>query len=63
VHYFTFDDARTVAEYTHGIALPMAPFLGVVAAEPAGQEQVSAVIPKSVFPDDLRARIAAWLRP
>jgi acetamidase/formamidase len=31
VHYFTFDDARTTAEFTHGIRLAMAPFLGVVA--------------------------------
>jgi acetamidase/formamidase len=44
VHYFTFDDARTTAEYTHGIRLPMAPFLGVIAAEPAGDEQVSAIV-------------------
>jgi acetamidase/formamidase len=44
VHYFRFDDARTVAEYTHGIGLPMAPFLGVVAAEPAGDETVSAIV-------------------
>ena len=44
VHYFTFDDARTAAEYTHGIRLPMAPFLGVVAVEPAGDEQVSAIV-------------------
>jgi acetamidase/formamidase len=44
VHYFTFDDARTTAAYTHGITLPMAPFLGVVAAEPAGQEQVSTIV-------------------
>ena len=44
VHYFTFDDARTTAVYTHGITLKMAPFLGVVAAEPAGQEQVSAIV-------------------
>jgi acetamidase/formamidase len=44
VHYFTFDDARTVAEYTHGIALPMAPFLGVVAVEPAGDDEVSAIV-------------------
>jgi len=29
VHYFTFDDARTTAEYVDGIQLPMAPFLGV----------------------------------
>jgi acetamidase/formamidase len=44
VHYFTFDDARTTAEFTHGIKLPMAPFLGVVAAEPAGDDQVSAIL-------------------
>jgi acetamidase/formamidase len=44
VHYFTFDDARTTAEYTHGIRLPMAPFLGVIAVEPAGDEQVSAIV-------------------
>ena len=44
VHYFTFDDARTTAEYTHGIKLPMAPFLGVVAVEPAGDEPVSAIL-------------------
>jgi acetamidase/formamidase len=44
VHYFRFDDARTTAEFTHGIALPMAPFLGVVAAEPAGDDQVSAIL-------------------
>ena len=44
VYYFTFDDARTIAKYEHGITLPMAPFLGVVAAEPAGQEQVSAIV-------------------
>jgi acetamidase/formamidase len=44
VHYFTFDDARTTAEFTHGIRLPMAPFLGVVAVEPAGDAQVSAIL-------------------
>ena len=44
VHYFTFDEARTTAEYVDGITLPMAPFLGVVAAEPAGDEQVSAIV-------------------
>ncbi len=44
VHYFTFDDARTTAEFTHGIKLPMAPFLGVVAAEPADDERVSAIL-------------------
>jgi acetamidase/formamidase len=44
VHYFRFDDARTTAEFTHGIRLPMAPFLGVVAAEPAGDDTVSAIL-------------------
>ena len=44
LHYFTFDEARTVAVYEHGIKLPMAPFLGVVAAEPAGDEPVSAIV-------------------
>jgi acetamidase/formamidase len=44
VHYFTFDDARTKVEFTHGITLPMAPFLGVVAVEPAGDDPVSAIL-------------------
>jgi acetamidase/formamidase len=44
VHYFTFDDARTTAEFTRGIRLPMAPFLGVVAVEPAGSDPVSAIL-------------------
>ena len=44
VHYFRFDQDRRVAKYTHGISLPMAPFLGVVAVEPAGGEQVSAIL-------------------
>lgn len=44
LHYFTFDDARTTADFAHGITLPMAPFLGVVAAEPAGDAPVSAIV-------------------
>jgi len=44
VHYFRFDEARTTAEFTHGIRFPIAPFLGVVAAEPAGDETVSAIL-------------------
>jgi len=44
VYYFRFDDARTIAEYTHGIRLPMAPFLGVIAAEPDGEDTVSAIL-------------------
>lgn len=44
VHYFTFDEARTTTEFTHGIELAMAPFLGVVATEPAGDQRVSAIV-------------------
>jgi acetamidase/formamidase len=44
VHYFTFDEARTTAVFTHGITLPMAPFLGVVGTEPAGDDNVSAIL-------------------
>src|SRR6202167_6843251 len=44
VHYLTFDDAQTAAEITHGITLPMAPFLGVVGGEPAGDDPVSAIL-------------------
>jgi acetamidase/formamidase len=44
VHYFRFDDARTVTEFTHGITFALAPFLGVVAAEPAGDDTVSAIV-------------------
>jgi acetamidase/formamidase len=44
VHYFTFDDARTTTEFTHGIKLPMAPFLGVFGVEPAGNDPVSAIV-------------------
>jgi acetamidase/formamidase len=44
VHYFTFDDARTTAAYSRGITLKMAPFLGVVAAEPASEQPVSAIV-------------------
>jgi acetamidase/formamidase len=44
VHYFTFDDARTTADFTHGIKLAMAPFLGVIAVEPAGDDPVSAIL-------------------
>jgi len=44
VHYFRFDADRTTAAYTHGIDLPMAPFLGVMAVEPAGDAQTSAIL-------------------
>jgi acetamidase/formamidase len=44
VHYFRFDDERTSTEFVDGIKLPMAPFLGVMAAEPAGDDPVSAIL-------------------
>jgi acetamidase/formamidase len=44
VHYFRFDDARRTTAYVHGITLTLAPFLGVMGVEPAGVDQVSAIV-------------------
>jgi acetamidase/formamidase len=44
VHYFQFDDARTRTEFVDGITFPLAPFLGVVGVEPAGEEPISAIL-------------------
>jgi acetamidase/formamidase len=44
VHYFRFDEARETVEFTHGIRLPMAPFLGVLGVEPVGSQPVSAIL-------------------
>ena len=44
VHYFRFDDQHTTTAYVQGITMPLAPFLGVMAVEPAGEEQVSAIL-------------------
>jgi acetamidase/formamidase len=44
VHYFRFDEARTKTEYVKGITLALAPFLGVMAVEPAGDAPVSAIL-------------------
>jgi acetamidase/formamidase len=44
VHYFRFDDARRATEYVQGIELELAPFLGVMAVEPAGDASVSAIL-------------------
>lgn len=44
LHYFTFDDDRTSAMFVDGISLPLAPFLGVVAVEPAGDDKTSAIL-------------------
>jgi acetamidase/formamidase len=44
VHYFRFDQAQTTADFVDGIRLPLAPFLGVVGAEPGGDTIVSAIL-------------------
>ncbi len=44
VHYFRFDDARRATKYVKGIELELAPFLGVMAVEPAGDAAVSAIL-------------------
>jgi acetamidase/formamidase len=44
VHYFRFDDSRATTEYVQGIQLTLAPFLGVMGLEPAGDGPVSAIL-------------------
>jgi acetamidase/formamidase len=44
VHYFRFDDSRAATEYVQGIRLTLAPFLGVMGLEPAGEAPVSAIL-------------------
>src|SRR5580698_2141978 len=44
VHYFRFNASLTSTEYVHGISLPLAPFLGVMAVEPSGDDPVSAIL-------------------
>jgi acetamidase/formamidase len=44
LHYFRFDDARTKTDFVDGITLPLRPFLGVMGAEPAGDDPVSAIL-------------------
>lgn len=43
-HDFRFDESRTRAGYVHGITLPLDPFAGIVAVEPAGDGQTSALV-------------------
>lgn len=43
-HYFRFDETRTRADYVHGISIPLAPFPGIVAVEPAGADETSALV-------------------
>jgi acetamidase/formamidase len=44
VHYFRFDESRQKAEFVEGITLSLAPFLGVIGVEPAGDAPVSAIL-------------------
>lgn len=44
LHYFRFDEERSHAEFVDGIRIPLAPFMGVFAVEPAGEEPVSAIL-------------------
>ncbi|WP_125798057.1 acetamidase/formamidase family protein [Amycolatopsis sp. WAC 01416] len=43
-HDFRFDETRTRADYVHGISLPLDPFAGIIAVEPPGDEETSALI-------------------
>jgi acetamidase/formamidase len=44
LHYFRFDEERSQAEFVDGIRIPLAPFMGVFAVEPADEEPVSAIL-------------------
>ena len=44
LHYFRFDEDRRSADFVEGIRIPLAPFMGVFAVEPAGEEPVSAIL-------------------
>jgi acetamidase/formamidase len=44
LHYFRFNEDRTSAEFVKGIQIPLAPFQGVFAVEPAGDEPISAIL-------------------
>jgi acetamidase/formamidase len=44
LHYFRFDEDRSYAEFVDGMRIPLAPFMGVFAVEPAGDQSVSAIL-------------------
>jgi acetamidase/formamidase len=44
LHYFRFDNARRTTAFVKGINLTLAPFLGVVGVEPAGNAPTSAIL-------------------
>ncbi|MDE2411631.1 MAG: acetamidase/formamidase family protein [Sphingomonadales bacterium] len=43
LHYFRFDKARRFAEFSPGVRIALAPIQGVIAAQPAGPDPVSAL--------------------
>jgi acetamidase/formamidase len=44
LQYFRFDEARTRADFKHGISYPLAPTQGVIATMPAGDKPVSGIL-------------------
>ena len=44
LHYVKFDAARRHADYAPGVSIPLAPIQGVIAAQPAGDTPVSAIL-------------------
>jgi acetamidase/formamidase len=44
LHYFRFDQDRVSTPFVDGISLQLAPFLGVMALEPPGDDPVSAIV-------------------
>jgi acetamidase/formamidase len=44
LQYFRFDDARTQAAFKNGVTYPLNPVQGVIAAMPAGDKPVSAIL-------------------
>jgi acetamidase/formamidase len=43
LHYFRFDKARRFADFARGVRIALSPIQGVIAAQPAGPEPVSAL--------------------
>jgi acetamidase/formamidase len=44
LRYLKFNEARTAAEFVPGVTIPLAPFQGVFAAQPAGDKPVSGIL-------------------
>lgn len=44
LHYFTFDDARTTADFGNGVKIALRPLQGVMSVQPAGDKPVSGIV-------------------